>query len=214
MCDVSLLALQPGCESFMALERNLCKRSLSAFLNACPSLFSALTGGLVFSFSFLGSCIFFLCVTAGPGQFACWTDDKRHSACQSRWRSVTVHTRRCLLVLWPRDLAACLLSQRRGRWGRNKFDTDTIIPQHHPSPSLFLFQSSLKQPSRIFWREITMQEGSLSWRPSTSVETNWTTRSHWQIARLCSFWLGSDVRKRLVTDKRSAFGWTRRSSDG
>lgn len=138
------------------------------------------------SFSCLGSCAFSM--TADPGQFACRTDDKRHSACQSRWRSVTVRTRRCLLTLWPRDLTACLLSQRRGRWGRNKFDTNTIIPHHHPSFHLSLFLSVVwASPSSLFWREITMLEGSPSWRPSTSVETNWTTRSHWQFVRLCLF---------------------------
>lgn len=74
---------------------------------------------------------------------------------------------------------------------RDEVDREGInlipIPLSHNTTPLFLSFSHLSSLSRLFRREITMLEGSPSSRPSTSVETNWTTRSRWQFVRLRLF---------------------------
>lgn len=59
-------------------------------------------------------------MTAGQ-QFACSTDNKRPCACQNRWRCVTVPTQCCLLLAWPRDPSARLLTISRGEMGKKFF---------------------------------------------------------------------------------------------
>lgn len=139
-------------------------------LNACPSLLSAVTGGLIFS-----PCRSLWLYDRGAGKFACSTDNKRPRACQNRWRSVTVPTQCCLLPAWPPDLTACLLSQAGRRWGRNrsspprtppstiqdpwnKFDTNTIIPFSRTPPRINNLPQNMTSslaPSckkGLFWR--------------------------------------------------------------
>lgn len=86
----------------------------TCLLNSFPSLSLWLQVArflLLLSFSRFSGRVFFS-PDSRPGRFACRTDAERHRRV-SRCRSVTVCTRRRLLLLWPGDLAACLLSH----WG-------------------------------------------------------------------------------------------------